>query len=370
MNVDESFTMSHKNKSLYVDAISEAKKFINTYNDTLSVRVHKSFWKDYYFYNQNNFAIDIIFSQRDITLIYIEQNNSNIDLYNIYYTHDNPQLFIQELKNKRPLYIRHPISYAYAFSIPQNGERIFIYNVAFKGPPVPFEINKNSTIATFNYTVTSLNEIDSMTTRLPGISILIGSDDSKRFRNQIEYYANNILDIETKDKYKNSEIFRKALIHPKLREIALEIRARIDKADNKITEYPRWEFEDDLNKMRKLAKENNISDNYVDEMFKDNQYYPISGTLLFYYSNQLQFMGQWTLVNIALIIITTLLMRNKSIMNNLSKEKIFTIIILPVNAWIFYKKPDSIGFLYWIIPGLSLLVAYLFLFLTPRERPR
>ncbi len=361
IEVDKSYQSSSKTENQYRDILSLADLFIEKYNKLLKEKVHDSFIHDFYFNDNFHFNVQAIFSKSDNLLVYIERNNLNENKFHVYYTEENPQVYIQELKSSSPINITpHPSQFSFLkFS---EGTGAFITEVNYVNFPIPYEFEKDNYVATFNQTIKLEQPGDSLITSLPGISLLLSTSTISSFQTLIDSTFENMFNFELQKKYFASEFFRKALSHPILKDIASNINERKSMAENKDKEYPFWEFERDINKMREIAKQNNIEDNYVDEMIKDPQYRPIAGSLLYYYGNEYAFMLQWTLINVILFFILLLSYLIFPSSKLLPIQITFSTILLVVNGWVFSKKPDLINLKYWILPSLSLLSSFILIY--------
>ena len=359
INVDKSFVLNNASAINYEAAVKVVDKFLQHYNDSLKNKINEAFGDTFYFSYHHKFRIDVIFSNAE-TLINIIKADLPKSVCNIHYSNLNPQIRFLELKNN-VVFNPYLISkYPKMFVLKENAYNV-IRNWNIVDSPAPFELNKNSFLVTngnnsikFNYN----NE--SFFTSFSGIHFLIGSVGLRNFNKQIEMAAISYLDEEISKKFLESEGFRKALIHPKLKEIALQIREKRAEANNNVKEYP-WEFENDVNKMKTIAKENNLKDKYVDEMLKDNQYNAVSGTLFFYYADEMSFMKQWVLVNAILLLLISVLSLTNAISNNWV-QSILAAVILAINYFIFLKKPDLINIIYWLIPGLIMILSWMLIF--------
>lgn len=355
VNVDNSIS-----RKAYKKAIKkEVNKFLTSYNDTLMSKVHKSFWSDFYFYKNYRFKTDIIVSSSQQTLIYIEQSDKSNYATNIFFTDKNPVLYIQELKNNVHI---TPASYKSFYYVPK-GFYMTISRLTLEGTPIPVTIEEKSFVVLFDYCIRFEGPVQNqfVSTEFPGMSFLIGSNKKEDFNKLFIKAASDNFNSQLQKYYLESELFRKAFVHPFFKKITSEIKQRQSEALNHTIEYPPWEFERDINKMRAIARENSLSENYVDEIIKDPQYYPISGILLFYYSNEKAFMLQWCLINIILLAFIFVLSFSK-LLEIVKIQSLLSAVILAINAWVFYKRPDLISIEYWITPCILGIASYILLY--------
>ncbi len=352
----QSFKNSKILKGTYEEVVSTSKYFISKYNESLKKRIQEKFRKEFYFNETNKFNFQIVFSASDNTLVNIERDASSKDNFIYYYAEGNPQAFIQEVKLNKAIVLqsnkeirlkssRHIISFG-------RGQDAFITGITYQNITTPYGISEKNLIGTFNYKTTVMINQVPLTAEFPGISILFSGSDSKTYLEKIDKLINQQLNYEIWRLYTSSDLFRKALVHPLFKKTALRIASRKDRADRKIEEYPYWEFEMDLKEIRDLAKANGISDNYVDEMIKDSQYNPISGSLLYYYSSLVEFMLQWILIGLFFLILFYFYVKKVTSKNS----KLFAAVLLAINGWIFSQKPEMLSFFYWIIPGVIFIL--------------
>ncbi len=353
----QSFKNSKILKGTCEEVVSTSKYFIGKYNESLKKRIHEKFRKEFYFDETNKFNIQIVFSASDNTLVNIERDASSKDNFICYYTEGDPQAFIQEVKLNKGIVLqsnkeirlkssRHTISFG-------RGQDAFITGVTYQNITTPYGISEKNLIGTFNYKTTVLINQVPLTSEFPGISLLFSDSNSKDYQEKIDSLINQQLDYEILRLYTSSEIFRKALLHPLFKKTAQRIASRKDKAQKNIEEYPGWEFEMDINEIRDLANANGISDNYVDEMIKDPQYYPISGSLLYYYTNYLGFMLQWILIGLFLLISSFFYLQK---FKNENSKNVLAAVLVAVNGWVFSQKPEMLSLVYWIVPGIVFIL--------------
>jgi len=346
----------------YKKSIKEVKNFLKTYNEILMSKVHKTFWPDFYLNHKNRFKIDIIQSSLEQTLICIEKTGEKEDLLNISFTNKNPQLFVQEQRNN---IIFTQKQFEPFFRTTENAYCVLLgANGSFEGSPLFFDAPSGSFIVflNINIRVEGPTKGKFITTNFPGVNFIIGATKIENFEDSFIKAANDIFNYQLQEYYVESELFRKALIHPKFKNMASEIMQRRAEANNKVKEYPQWEFERDTNKMRAIAKENNFSENYVDEIIKDPQYYPISGVLLFYYSNKKAFMFQWCLINIILFI-SICILNYLELLDKATLRAVLLTVLLTINGWIYKKKSEMVSMEYWILPFIELVASLFILYI-------
>jgi hypothetical protein len=353
--VDESYKNSGKPKEVYKEIIDSADQAVLDYNKFLKSKVNKAFLNEFYFNNEYHFDVTCIFCSVDNSvLVYIKRNFSDKNSYNVQYTKENPLYLLVSYEGKFSL----PSSYLFdPVVLSRQNAYTFITQMSFDKLYIPFWIRENAKIATFQISIRP-RSFDRFI-YFPGI-ILISKE--KSFGKLVKESLKDACDLEIKDKYISSKYFKEAMIHPILKDYALKIKQKQAASKAKEQEYPIWEFEKDLQEMRKIAKKAGLANNYVDEMIKDPQYEPITGKLLYYYSDKLGFMWQWSIINSGLFLFVIVLCHFfPSICNSNSYLILMTATIVTINKWV-YDKATDIDFIYWVIPGLLFIASFLFVF--------
>lgn len=168
-------------------------------------------------------------------------------------------------------------------------------------------------------------------------------------------------EIDIKQLFVESEFFRQALAHGKLRPIAEAIIEKKARSEKDPAYYPLWQFKMDVQQLKDAAKDYQIDATYVDELLTWHGKAVADGHLLWYYPNPSGFMWQWMAINAALLALLVLLesLRVSGLLpiprllnENAIGQTILPLIILAINAWVFRSKPDAVSLPYWILPGL------------------
>lgn len=156
----------------------------------------------------------------------------------------------------------------------------------------------------------------------------------------------------------DSDFFKKSLAHSRLEPMAKEIMAKKTRAENDPQfVYPLWQFKMDVKKLEDAARTEGIETGYVHELLESKALTPVHGTLLWYYSSAWNFVLQWTILNSVLLL--GILCAPK--WPNSHWLRIVAVpVILAVNGWVFLKKPEPIGVMYWLLPGALFLFNVLF----------
>jgi hypothetical protein len=177
--------------------------------------------------------------------------------------------------------------------------------------------------------------------------------------------AQQLVDATIRSLIVESDFFKKSLAHSRLESMAKEIMTKKTRAENDPQfAYPFWQFKMDVKKLEDAARTEGIETDYVRELLEYKPLMPVHGTLLWYYSSAWNFVLQWTILNVALLL-GILCVPNWP---NFHWLRTATIpVILAVNAWVFVKKPEPIGVIYWLLPGALFIFNVLFSIL--RKRP-
>lgn len=353
--IHESYKKSGLKKDLYKKAIQKTEHFRDTYNKALKTKVNERFWKEFKYFSESNVKIDIIYSANEITQINIEKDILKDNIWNVHYTDKDTQLFLIELKNDIVITAGEEIEPVFAIS---NGTHPTISNLTIDGSPIIVHVNDHiSSVALHNLKIKLHDKSlppSTITSHWPGTNILLSTKFDKEAIKIFALAAENILNLEIRENIIKSKTFGNSIAHPLLKEAAEKIILKRDLAAKGGKEYPFWEFQEDIRFLNMLAKNHKLDENYVDNILNDEQYLPVSGNLLWYYSDASKFMFQWVIINFFFLV---LIFVNKvySQKDITYLNKIFGGIILIVNGWVISKKPDSINLVYWIIPGIVFL---------------
>lgn len=181
--------------------------------------------------------------------------------------------------------------------------------------------------------------------------------------------AESFISSEIQELFKESEFFRKSLAHEQLRPEAEKIKTRMERAQKDSSyDYPMWQIEKDVKALRDSAVRYGIDASYVDKLMLSIK--PMNGNLLGYYSDASGFMGQWFVVNSFVLFLLSLLFLNYngvSIFILFPQAFYITIIpiVLGVNAFFIYNRPNGLPFYYWLPPwavslgSIGIIVFYL-----------
>lgn len=172
-----------------------------------------------------------------------------------------------------------------------------------------------------------------------------------------------------------SEFFRTALLDEHLSMIAKEINQNLSRVEKDDTfTYSFWEFKEDVLKLKEEAERYGIDASYIDDLliFPANQ--PKDGFLFRYCPNYFWFSVQWSIINISLLVLFVVLItlklkwENSKIAVLINKLWAKLTILLSINVWVFYKKPEYMGIKYWIVPGVFFIACFLLTVLKPEGR--
>jgi len=116
-----------------------------------------------------------------------------------------------------------------------------------------------------------------------------------------------------------------------------------------------------------------IDTSYVDKLLKSIK--PMNGSLLGYYSDATGFMGQWILVNsFVLFLLSLLFLNHNGVSLFFAFPQSFYITLIPivlgVNTFFVYNRPDGLPLCYWLPPMAvslgSIAIIVFFLLKTTR----
>lgn len=346
------------------------KLFLDEYQAKVTTQVNTKFRKHFYF-NADYYSVIAIVSSNQM-LINITEDAKSIS-YKIYLTNMNPQLKLHNIVHERNfadgsyLFTHSDMLNAHAIELSEKGMS-GIHSLALDGWLIPIKIVKDASVLItglkWEFEVVIGSNLTKFTTELPGSTVIIGTDIPEEASEYMKEAAIQLFNFQLQTIYINSEPFRKALLHPVLTSIAGKIKSKQAKADNKVREYPFWEFEEDIIEMRSLAKKHDIDDEYVNAVINDNQYKPLSGTLIRYYEGPQQFMMQWVLINSLLLLTSVavvIFIPDRSHILHGAVAALFTI----ANGFIIAKLPSPMHMGWWIVPMVVLAIAYLILFFEP-----
>ncbi len=152
-----------------------------------------------------------------------------------------------------------------------------------------------------------------------------------------------------------SDFFRKALAHDELSGFANDMLSRKDTSD-----YPLWQFEKDLDSLKKLADFYGIEDTmYSYRLLQQKVPDKSDGVLLWRYHNYVEYMVQWLLLNLlyaAALTIAYYLKRKLHGHLKLFLMYLFSFApLLAINGWAFFKMPTNMDIRYWALPGITCL---------------
>lgn len=174
-------------------------------------------------------------------------------------------------------------------------------------------------------------------------------------------------EIEIKDLLTKSDFFKLSLDEKRLRPKAEDIIRKTTRSEkDRSFLYPLWEFKKEVGELKTEANQIGIDSSYVDELLKDPSLKSTDGFLFVYYPNARGLMLQWFIMNLIFLNILSVLtlkygnysplilaMRNISLIGtNISILSLIT----SANLWVFYKKPESVTIMYWILPGILYLL--------------
>lgn len=357
VRVDETYTDAKIPKKLYKEAIIIIDRFISGYNLFLNQNITETYIDSFYLSSNQSFHIDILFSTKNV-LFYIEKSAAERNTYDVYYSYTDTFLRLQEIKHDYNFSFVQNRIVENGFII-QNDSQLVIAEGNFVGSPNPFPLGNNSTLLIFQSTIEL--ETEKLLTKFPGLIIYSSVTDINELKKTLTKGLKDFLEYEVLNKYLESEEFKKALVHPILKQYATEINRRKAEAINKIKDYPLWEIEKHIKKVNEVAKAYGLSSDYVDKMLKDEQYTPIAGKLFYYYANEMEFMKQWIALNLLLVLVSILIHKSKFRYNMLVVGGM-AIFITASNSFVFSKRHDLIDFKYWLIPLLLWLISYIILY--------
>lgn len=367
--------------------IQSAKSFsenlINSYLEILDKEIHSTFRSHFTLGKSNHISVRSIFSSVRESVIYIfpaEKSELAVDCtkYPIQMTllsgldspnHDTKLMIPYEEAIEK--YNKFPVM----FNLKENSLFYISKLTLNTGVPKVFEFGRHSIVTLYQVRFElRQNEQTVRTVDVDAVGILTGEDDFSWALEKAREIGANLIVFEIMELLESSPYFREALAHPKLKTKAEEIQRKRSRAEKDPSfEYPYWQFKSDISKLTQEARKLRIDTSYVEELLKDPSLKPHDGNLLWYYSNCSEFMLQWVFINsiLLLLIVLLLLLKHKDkhiieIALGSYKKGILPAIILTINGWIFWVKPNGAGILYWVLPGAVLLICLAFSLLVDR----
>lgn len=212
-------------------------------------------------------------------------------------------------------------------------------------------------------------QVNDRNTAIEFFGFLTGDSDFGCVLHFASELAESFLTLEMQELFKKSEFFGKSLAHERLRPEAEKIKAHIERAQKDQTfNYPVWQMEKEVKNLRDLAIQWEIDVSCVDKLLMSIK--PMNGNLLGYYSDASGFMGQWISANAFLLFLLSLLFlthNGVSLFFLLPQPFLITLvpIVLGVNAFFVYNRPNALPFYYWLPPltvslgSIAILVFFL-----------
>jgi len=238
--------------------------------------------------------------------------------------------------------------------------------------PKIYSLTKNACAVLCVLKITMEKDLTPLITNyIDGILVINGAKNFKWLNENAKKIGQGVASGEIKNLIIDSPLFKKISLDKKLSKMAKEIIVKKDHSEKDPDyEYLTWQFMQDVDKLAQEAEKEGFDSIYIDELKKDVRTKLHSGMFLWYYSTLLDFMWQWTFINLILFVIFVIALVLKKINflniksqfiapvikhNKIIQNVPFTILTIPfaVNGWIFYEKlPESLGIKYWIIPGI------------------
>jgi hypothetical protein len=236
---------------------------------------------------------------------------------------------------------------------------IVFHDMKFRNTFPTSELNYKGTIINFNsqFQFTLFSDSDTIDTNIDGFQI-ITADNIKDFwefsKSSIQIYIQN----EIYNLYINDSNYKKYRDEPVLKTMASKIEYKKNKKELlKDDSYPLWEFDSDLKEFYRTSEKLGYEKNYIDRILNSDEIKPKSGTLIWYFESQYEYIFQWILIQIVIVFFLILNIK-KIIPFNISRNE-YLIFIIAVSGYIFNCKPEAVELYYYLIPALITLALIL-----------
>lgn len=228
--------------------------------------------------------------------------------------------------------------------------------------PKVFSFSKNKLILIHNIRVEIIDK-DKEVIRsifMEPICILTGEKDFSFVIKDAFGLGKYIAGTEYRSLIVNSPLFREALVHEHLKKFAIEINQKLSRVGkDPHYEYPLWEFNKDVAQLVEEAKKYGLDTKCVEDLLNYPANKPKDGVLLWYYKDYFGFSLQWTFIN-AFLFFSYLILKIPKIYKIkfsywINRLWLKATIIVGINGWIFYVKPEYMPIEYWILPSVPFL---------------
>jgi len=197
------------------------------------------------------------------------------------------------------------------------------------------------------------------------VCFITGDADFAFFLKKAPELGKQIAIMETIDLFVSSPFFKELLAYDELKpdvEAILQKKSRAEKDPSFKYEFPF--FKKDKQDLILKAKQLGLDTSFVDGIFEDPALQPSDGYLLWYYKSHSDFMLQWVIVNILLLVLMIIvhIIKKRGLLrgNYYTNIVVSSVIIIGINGWIFKdRKPDSYHFQYMLLPGALFLICLL-----------
>jgi|CXWL01.1.fsa_nt_gi hypothetical protein len=172
-----------------------------------------------------------------------------------------------------------------------------------------------------------------------------------------------------------SQFFRQSLADPSLKPLAEAILSKQARAEKDPDfSYPIWQQDLDVRELRLAGEKLKIDGSYVDRLLGKKPAFP-TGFLLGYFENAMEFMLQWIMINLVILVLLVIVYINGSYIPAPLKTFIVsvgvTMAIVAINwGWIFLRRPESVTGWYLVLPGLSWVANHLMFFVFSQRVER
>jgi len=195
-----------------------------------------------------------------------------------------------------------------------------------------------------------------------GLGFLTSIKDFDSNSKCLPVLASMVAHYEIENLFFKSEYFRKVKLYQSLFPQAYEMQRKYDDDRANHKPYAFVEFQEDAKKLDQAVAQLGLSGKFAKNLLDEAGSYLTPGTLLYHFSDYWGFTIQWIILNVIAIVLLPLLrviLKIGKIVEGFIRRASPYVIVCSINLWAFNRRPDSLPFLYWIIPGLLFVAALL-----------
>ena len=241
--------------------------------------------------------------------------------------------------------------------------------------PKIYSLTKNACAVLCVLKITMEKDLTPLITNyIDGILVINGAENFKWLNENAKKIGEGVADNEIINLFIDSPLFKQDTLNQKFSKLVKDIIKKRDRSlKDPNFEYPLWQFKDEISRLIKEGEKEGFDLSYLIELMKDASFKlnRHSGFLFWYYSTFLGFTWQWIIANsLLLIALITLNFLKLNFLTYIISKISIPFIIVAINGWIFFEKPEALGITYWIIPGLLFVICLILGYVFPDRLSR